>query len=87
MQHNAMNIQIRSTLTKTRNPKEHGFKIEGHRGELIQSLDDGYHLIKFDQFSIKKQVKIDSKTTWKFEALEWYVHEADFHLQIIGKQQ
>lgn len=82
-----MNIQIRPALTKTRNPKEYGFKLEGHRGEIIQSLDDGYHLIKFDQFSIKKQVNIDRRSNWIMVALEWYVHEVDFHLQIIGKQQ
>lgn len=78
-----MNIQIKPTLTKTRNPKEHGFKLENHKGEIIHSLDDGYHLVKFDQFSIKKKVTIERKTTWKFEALEWYVHESDFHLQMI----
>lgn len=70
-----MNIQIKSTLTKTRNPKEYGFKLENRKGEVIQTLDDGYNLVKFNELSISRK--------GKFEALEWYVHESDFHLQMI----
>lgn len=77
-----MIIQINPKLTKSRNPVEHHFKLEGQKGEIIQSLGDGYHRIKFDQFKIKKQVKVKKTITWQFVALEWYVHELDFHLPI-----
>lgn len=72
-----MNIQIKTTLTKTRNPKEYGFKLENRKGEIIHTLDDGYSLVKFNELNINK------KGTGKIEALEWYVHESDFHLQMI----
>lgn len=70
-------ITINDKLTKSRNPLEHGFKLEGHQGQIIQSLDDGYNLIKFEQFRITKQVKIDRKVKYIPVALEWYIHNED----------
>lgn len=67
-----MNIQIKSTLTKTRNPKEYGFKLENRKGVIIQTLDDGYNLVKFNELSISRR--------GKFEALEWYVHNDDLKI-------
>lgn len=70
-------IQINSKLTKSRNPLEHGFKLEGHQGQIIQSLDDGYNLIKFSDLLIRKQVKINRRVRWMLVPLEWYVHNDD----------
>lgn len=70
-------IQINAKLTKSRNPTEHGFKLEGHQGQIIQSLDDGYNLIRFEQFKIRKQVKINRRIKYVLIPLEWYVHNDD----------
>lgn len=70
-------ITINDKLTKSRNPVEHGFKLECATGQIIQSLDDGYHLVKFNQFKIKKQIKVDRRVRYVYLPLEWYVHEED----------
>ena len=80
-----MIIQVKQELFKTRNPTEHDFKLEGHKGEIIQTLDDGYNLIRFNQFKIKKKISVYRKTQWILKPLEWYVHDTDFHLQMIEK--
>lgn len=80
-----MIIQVNQKLTKSRNPVEHGFRLEGQKGEVIQTLDDGANLIRFKQFQIKKQVNIKRKTTWIFTSLEWYVYDVDFHFPMIVK--
>lgn len=81
-----MIIQVKQELSKTRNPTEHGYELQGQKGEIIQTLDDGYNLIRFDEFKIKKQVTIKRKTQWIQVPLEWYVHDTDFHLDMIAKK-
>lgn len=76
-----MNVQINPKLTKSRNPIEHGLKLEGQKGEIIQTLDDGYNLIRFVTLKIKKQVNIKRKTQWILVPLEWYIHDVDFIIQ------
>lgn len=73
-------ITINDKLTKSRNPVELGFKLEGHQGQIIQALDDGYNLIKFEQFKIRKQVKINRRVRYVFVPLEWYVHIEDMKI-------
>jgi len=77
-----MRIQLKSILTKTRNPTEHGFKLENVKGEVIQVVGDGYCLVKFDNLEIKKEVKVDRHKVVKFVKLEWYVHETDFFIKL-----
>lgn len=71
-------VQIHSTLSKSRNPTEHGFRLQNEIGTIIQSLEDGYCLIKFEKFQIKKKVSENRKTKWIFYPLEWYLHKDDF---------
>lgn len=73
-----MTIQVNNKLTKSRNPTEHGFKLENQKGVIVHTIDDGYNLIKFSQFKIKRLIRVDRKKTMKFVPLEWYVHENDF---------
>lgn len=74
-----MAIQVNSTLTKSRNPTEHGFKLENQKGSVVHLLpDDPFVLIKFDQFKIQRRRKQYNKTVMVMEGIEWYVHEDDF---------
>lgn len=73
-----MKIIINSKLVKSRNPTEHKIKLENQSGEIIQVVGDGYNLILFKQFKITRKKKS--------EYLEWYVHDTDFHLDIISKK-
>lgn len=72
-------IHINNKLTKSRNPLELGFKLEGQQGQIIQSLDDGYNLVKFNGLLIRKQVKINRRIKWLLVPLEWYIHKEDFY--------
>jgi len=72
-----MTIRVNHTFTKTRNPEEFGFKLENQIGTIIHSLDDGYNLILFKQFTTQKRVMIKKRTEWVKCELEWYVHEND----------
>jgi len=74
----SMTIQIKQTLSKTRNPLELGFTLNKRLGECIQVVGDGWCLIKVRDLYIKKMVKINGKNTFKLFQLEWYVHENDF---------
>lgn len=71
-------IEVKSELTKSRNPEEYEIRLENQIGEIIQILGDGYCLIEFSQFKIKMPVKKKSVKTWQFTSLMWYVHEDDF---------
>ena len=82
-----MTITVNSELKKSRNPKEHGFRLEKQKGECIEVLDDGYNRISFDQFQIKVQFKLKKKVAWKFVPLEWYLHEDDFSINLLNKNQ
>lgn len=73
-----MHIKVKSQLSKSRNPTEYGLKLENQIGEEIQVLGDGYSLIRFAQFEIKVQVKINSTKKTQLQPLEWYVHDNDF---------
>ena len=73
-------IQINDTLTKSRNPSEHGYKLEGQKGEVIQVVGDGFNRIKFNQFFLRKQVKINRRVRWMLVPLEWYVHDDDLKI-------
>jgi len=80
-----MRIKVKRQLSKSRNPSEHGIRLQNQTGELIQVVGDGFNLIRFDQFKIKVAVKINSSKKKKLESLEWYVHENDFYIdEIIG---
>lgn len=74
-----MTIQVNNTLTKSRNPTEHGFKLEGEKGNIIQRLPDGYNLVEFNQFKIKKKMMIRKRTVWNFNSLQWYIHFDDIN--------
>lgn len=65
-------------LLKSRNPIEHGFRLENQNGKVVQCLVDGYNLIEFESFKIKDVVKINSKKKWVLVSLQWYVHQDDF---------
>ena len=75
-----MTIQVNSKLTKSRNPLEHEITLHNSKGEVVQQLDDGYNLVRFLQFRIKKQIKESRKVKWIFVPLEWYVHSDDLHV-------
>jgi hypothetical protein len=77
-----MTIQVNSKLTKSRDPVEHEFKLENAKGEIVHRLNDGYNLIKFEQFQIKHQVKINSVKKWENVALEWYIHNDDLKIYL-----
>ena len=67
---------------KTRNPIEHGFKLENEKGSIVHRLDDGYNLIMFNQFKVKELKRINGKKVLMPVPLEWYVHNED--LKIMG---
>jgi hypothetical protein len=75
-----MIVQVKNQLTKGRNPSEHGLKLENQQGEVIHMVGDGYVLIRFEQFKIRQQKKINSQKIALTIALEWYVHDTDFYL-------
>lgn len=68
-----MNIKVKPSLTKSRNPTEHKIRLENQVGEIIQVVGDGFNLIKFNQFTISRKNRK--------EVLEWYIHDADFFLE------
>lgn len=75
-----MTIQIKNTLTKSRNPTEYDAIVTDKVGEVLNALGDGYYLIRFESIKLKKMVKINHKKMLKLVALEWYVHEDDFFM-------
>lgn len=84
-----MVIQVNSTLTKSREPIEHGISIKGRHGTIVHILGDGYNLIEFFKLVIKKKKGIvtqdgKKKTIYVEEKLQWYVHDLD--LSIAAKQ-
>lgn len=72
-----MTIQVNQTLTKTRNPREYGFKLENETGVVVHILDDGFVLVEFRQFIIQKKITVNKKTQWIESELQWYVHQND----------
>ena len=69
-------IQVNTTLTKSMvNPE---FDIRGEKGIIVHKLPDGYSLVSFKQFLVKKKYTYNGKTRHKFVPLEWYVNEADY---------
>lgn len=64
-------------LTKSRNPTEHGFRLEGEKGVIIKALPDGYNLIEFNQFKIQKKMKFGRVKIRELVALQWYIHFDD----------
>lgn len=75
-----MDITVCNQLINSRNPKEHGFKLENQKGTIVHSLGDGWHLIQFNQFKVKKEIKVKRKKTWVYESLQWYIFETDFKI-------
>lgn len=75
-----MTIQVNSRLTKSRNPSEHDYKLENQKGEIVHRLNDGFNLIRFDQFKIKEMKRIDNKKKWVEVSLEWYIHDDDLKI-------
>lgn len=72
-------IQVNPTLTKSRNPTEHGFRLENQTGSIVHRLPhDPYVLIRFDQFKIRKKIMENKRTKWIIAGIEWYLHEDDF---------
>lgn len=73
-------VKVNEVLTKSRNPTEHGFRLENQVGELKQILPhDPYRLIKFDNLKIQKKIKVNNKTQWVMDGIYWYLHEDDFY--------
>jgi hypothetical protein len=68
-----MNIKVKEKLIKSRNPSEYKIKLENQVGDIIQILGDGFNLVKFKQFKIRRKLKQ--------EYLEWYIHDLDFYLE------
>jgi hypothetical protein len=75
-----MTIQVNNKLIKGRNPIEYDFSLENQRGEIVHRLDDGANLIRFKQFQVKEQVKVNKTKIWMFVALEWYVYNEDLKI-------
>lgn len=75
-----MTIQVNSKLTKSRNPVEHEYRLENQKGEVVHRLDDGYNLIRFKQFKIKEQKRVDNQKKWVLVPLDWYVHNEDLKI-------
>ena len=73
-------IQVNSTLTKSRNATEHNFNLRNQKGEVRHKLPDGYWLIRFDQFKIKKKIMEKKKTIWIMEGIDWYIHQQDLKI-------
>lgn len=72
-------VQVNSILTKSRNPKEHGYRLENQKGSIVHTLPhDPFVLIRFDQLKIRKKITVLKKTKWIMASLEWYIHEEDF---------
>lgn len=77
-------IQVNQRLTKSKNPIEHGFKLENQTGSIIHRLPhDLYVLIRFDQFKIRKKIMENKRTKWIISGLEWYIHQEDFTIKTI----
>lgn len=70
-------ITVNSVLTKSRNPVEHNFDLRNQEGEIRHMLPDGYCLIRFHQFKIRKKISQFKRTIWVFEGLDWYIHKDD----------
>lgn len=75
-----MNVQVNNRLLKSRNPKEHGFKLENQMGYIVHTLGDGYNLIRFNHLKIKELKRIDGVKKITFDPLEWYIHESDLKI-------
>lgn len=75
-----MRVTVKHSLSKTRNPSEHKIKLENQTGELIQVVGDGWCLVEFE-YKIVKKIRVDSKTQFVNERLQWYIHELDFFIK------
>lgn len=75
-----MEIQVKDTLTRSRNPTEYKIRLENKIGNIVHVLPDGYNLIKFKEFNFRVKHKEGKKTVWRYEPLQWYIHETDFYL-------
>jgi hypothetical protein len=79
----ATRVRINDTLIKSRNPDEHHIDARGMTGIILQSLGDGWTLIKL--FKDDKPI-VSTKVTelpngrkfFKARNLEWYFFEGDF---------
>lgn len=77
-----MTIQVNESLTRTRNPIEHGHEVNKRHGKVIHRIDDGYWLIEFFRLMIKLKKNIvtpegKKKTIWVDARLQWYIHKDD----------
>ncbi len=74
-----MDITVNSTLIRSRNPNELNLKIEGQKGKVIHSLDDGWWLIEFPTLLTKSIVTVSNskKKIMQFTPLQWYVFKDD----------
>lgn len=75
-----MVIQVKPTLTATRNPTEHGFDLRKQKGEIVHVLGDNYTLVRFKQFKIQKKIKEGKRTRFETRDLDWYVHDSDYFI-------
>jgi hypothetical protein len=73
-----MTIQVNNKLIKGSNPED--FNLENQKGDIVHRLDDGANLIRFKQFQVKEQVKVNKTKKWMFVALEWYVYNEDLKI-------
>lgn len=75
-----MEIQVNNKLTVSRNPTEHGFELNNHKGSVVHRIDDGFNLIEFKQFQIKQYITIKKKKVMVFVNLQWYIHNNDLKI-------
>lgn len=74
------NSKTRTTVNhpviKTIQPKEYGLIVNGESGRIIQTLEDGYCLVEFDNLFVKEE-KLYFKNRNLKTPLNWYVHKSD----------
>ena len=71
------------SLSKTRNPDEHGYNLLRQSGNIVHKLDDGYSLIEFPELLVEKQVSFRDDygrrvNKCNLVPLQWYVHQSDY---------
>lgn len=73
-----MKVKVNNEI-RNRLPKQ---DIRGKCGKVIHKVDDGYWLIEFKEFKIRKRVEVGSKAFLKeLKSLQWYVHKDDLTIQ------
>lgn len=53
MEGNHRYAKVNLTMMKSRNPTEHGIRINQEIGKIVQIVGDGYIRLRFDKFKIR----------------------------------